>query len=57
MLVQGEVVEHSLAHKMVAESVVHRVGEVVVQGVVLGVGKATVQCTRQAAVQEVKQQH
>ena len=51
MVVLGEVVEYSLAHKIVAESVVHRVGEVVVQGVLLGVGMATVQCTRQAAVQ------
>ena len=51
------VMEHSLAHRMVAESVLHRVGEVVVQGVVPGVGKAIVQCTREATVQEVRQQH
>ena len=45
--------EHNLAHKIVAESMLHRVGEVVVPGV----RKATVQCTREAAVQEVRQQH
>ena len=44
-------------HDGTQSGVLHRVGEVVVQGVVPGVGKAIVQCTREATVQEVRQQH